>query len=112
MAHRAKILVSDDLAEEGLKLLQAHPALDVTSKVLGIVGLGNIGKILADRARGLKMRVLAFDPFLTDEVAEKMGVEKVSLEELFPKADFISVHTPLTDQTRGLIGKDAFAKMK
>lgn len=85
---------------------------ELTSKVLAVVGLGNIGKILADRARGLKMTVLAFDPFLTDEVAEKLGVEKVTLEDAFRRADFISVHTPLTDQTRGLVGKDAFAKMK
>ncbi|HVO29237.1 MAG TPA: NAD(P)-dependent oxidoreductase, partial [bacterium] len=70
---------------------------ELTSKVLAVVGLGNIGKILADRARGLKMSVVAFDPFLTDEVAVKLGVEKVSLEDAFKRADFISVHTPLTD---------------
>ena len=85
---------------------------ELTSKTLGIVGLGNIGKILADRARGLKMQVLSFDPFLTEEVAERIGVEKVELDELFKRSDFISVHTPLTDQTRGLIGKAAFEKMK
>ncbi len=85
---------------------------ELTSKTLGVVGLGNIGKILADRARGLKMAVLAFDPFLTEEVADKLGVEKGSLDDVFKRADFISVHTPLTDQTRGLVGKDAFAKMK
>ena len=85
---------------------------ELTSKTLAVVGLGNIGKILADRARGLKMNVIAFDPFLTAEVAEKLGVEKVELEDAIKRADFMSVHTPLTDQTRGLIGKDAFAKMK
>lgn len=85
---------------------------ELTSKTLGVVGLGNIGKILADRARGLKMAVVAYDPFLTAEVAEKIGVEKVELPELYKRADFISVHTPLTDQTRGLIGKTAFDQMK
>ena len=85
---------------------------ELTSKVLGVVGLGNIGKILADRARGLKMQVVAYDPFLTAEIAEKIGVEKVELTELYKRADFISVHTPLTDQTRGLIGKAAFEQMK
>jgi D-3-phosphoglycerate dehydrogenase / 2-oxoglutarate reductase len=85
---------------------------ELTSKVLGIVGLGNIGKILADRARGLKMIAIAYDPFLTAEVAEKIGVEKVELPELYKRADFISVHTPLTDQTKGLVGKAAFDQMK
>ncbi len=85
---------------------------ELTSKVLGIVGLGNIGKILADRARGLKMQVLAYDPFLTQEAAERIGVEKVELPELYRRSDFISVHTPLTDQTRGLVGREAFQAMK
>ena len=85
---------------------------ELTSKTLGVVGLGNIGKILADRARGLKMVVVAYDPFLTDDVAQKIGVEKVELPELYKRADFISVHTPLTDQTKGLVGKAAFEQMK
>ncbi|MBM4256315.1 MAG: phosphoglycerate dehydrogenase [Deltaproteobacteria bacterium] len=85
---------------------------EICNKVLGVVGLGNIGAIVADRALGLKMRVLAFDPFVSSETAAKLGVEIASLDEIYANADFITVHTPLTKETRGLIGKDAFAKMK
>lgn len=85
---------------------------EVYNKTLGVVGCGNIGAIVADRARGLRMKVIAFDPFLTDARAEEMGVEKVTLEELFKRADFITVHTPLTDKTRGLVGAEAITQMK
>ncbi len=85
---------------------------ELFEKTLGIVGLGNIGRILADRAQGLKMKVVAFDPFLDADAAASLGIELLSLDELLARADFISVHTPLTDKTRGLIGADAFAKMK
>jgi D-3-phosphoglycerate dehydrogenase len=104
---------------------QAHSALragqwkrndfvgtEVFGKTLGIIGIGNIGSIVADRAHGLRMRVVAFDPFITDEAARRLRIELVSLDELFAQADFISVHTPLTDETRGLVGAAAFAKMK
>ena len=64
------------------------------------MGAGNIGGIVCDRARGLKMKVVAYDPFLSEERAAKMGVEKVELEELLTRADFITLHVPLTDQTR------------
>ncbi|WP_299346159.1 phosphoglycerate dehydrogenase, partial [uncultured Maritalea sp.] len=86
--------------------------VEVTAKTLGIIGCGNIGAIVADRAQGLKMKVIAFDPFLTPERALDLGVEKVELDELLGRADFISLHTPLTDSTRGILGADAFAKMK
>src|SRR5689334_22358509 len=85
---------------------------EICNKVLGVVGLGNIGAIVADRALGLKMRVLAFDPFVSPETAAKLGVEITTLDEIYANADFITVHTPLTKETRGLIGTDAFAKMK
>lgn len=85
---------------------------EICNKVLGVVGLGNIGAIVADRALGLKMRVLAFDPFVSAETAAKLGVEIASLDEIYANADFITVHTPLTKETRGLIGTEAFAKMK
>jgi len=85
---------------------------EVFKKTLGIVGVGNIGSIVADRARGLRMEVLAYDPFLTEEAATRIGVSLVTLDELFNRADFISVHTPLTPETRGLIGTKAFAKMR
>lgn len=85
---------------------------ELFNKVLGVVGLGNIGAIVADRALGLKMRVIAFDPFVTPEKAAKMGIELATLDEIWAKADFITVHTPLTDKTRGIVNKAAFAKMK
>ena len=85
---------------------------EVFNKTLGIVGIGNIGSLVADRALGLKMKVIAFDPFISQEAAQRLGVELVTLDELFPRSDFISIHTPLNPQTRGLIGAAAFAKMK
>jgi len=85
---------------------------EVCNKVLGVIGLGNIGAIVAERALGLKMRVLAYDPFVSSETAAKLRIELGSLEEIYAKADFITVHTPLTKDTRGLINAAAFAKMK
>ncbi|MFZ0886883.1 MAG: phosphoglycerate dehydrogenase [Candidatus Binataceae bacterium] len=86
--------------------------IEVCDKTLGVVGLGNIGRIVADRALGLKMKVIGFDPMLTPEAGSRMGIELVSLDQLFERADFITVHTPLTDDTRGLVGAAAFARMK
>ncbi len=86
--------------------------VELYGKTLGVVGCGNIGSIVADRALGLKMKVIAFDPFLSQERAVDIGVEKVELEELFARADFITLHTPLTDQTRGLIDAKALKSMK
>jgi D-3-phosphoglycerate dehydrogenase / 2-oxoglutarate reductase len=86
--------------------------IEVFNKTLGIIGLGNIGRIVADRALGLKMKVIGFDPILTSDAAARIGVQMVGLEELFRRADFITVHTPLTDETRGLVGPAAFALMK
>jgi D-3-phosphoglycerate dehydrogenase len=85
---------------------------EICNKTLGVVGLGNIGRIVADRALGLKMKVIGYDPILTAEAAARLGIELVALPELFARADFITVHTPLTDDTRGLINAAAFAKMK
>ena len=86
--------------------------VELTSKTLGVIGAGNIGGIVCDRARGLKMKVIAFDPFLSAEKADKMGVEKVELDELLKRSDFITLHVPKTDQTAGMIDADAIAKMK
>jgi len=86
--------------------------VELFDKTLGVIGLGNIGRIVSDRARGLKMRVVAYDPFLGAETAKAVGAELVTLDELFARADFISVHTPLSPETRGLVGAAAFAKMK
>ena len=86
--------------------------VEVTGKTLGLIGAGNIGSIVAARALGLKMKVAAFDPFLTPERAVELGIEKVELDDLLRRADFITLHTPLTDQTRGILGREALAKTK
>ncbi len=86
--------------------------LELYNKVLGIVGVGQIGGYLAKLAQGIGMSVVAFDPYLAPDRAEKMGVTMLELDELFRRADIISVHTPLTPETKGLINADAIAKMK
>ena len=86
--------------------------VELSGKTLGLVGCGNIGSIVADRAHGLKMKVVAYDPFLSPERALELGVEKVELDELLARADFITLHTPLTDQTRGILSREALAKTK
>ena len=86
--------------------------VEITGKTLGLIGAGNIGSIVASRALGLKMKVVAFDPFLTPERAVEMGVEKADLDTLLAKADFITLHTPLTDQTRNILSKENIAKCK
>lgn len=86
--------------------------VEITGKTLGVIGCGNIGSIAADRALGLRMKVIAFDPFLSLERARDLGVEKVELEDLFKRADFITLHTPLTDKTRNIIDATSIAKMK
>ena len=86
--------------------------VELYAKTLGLIGCGNIGSIVADRAQGLKMKVIAYDPFLSPDRALDLGVEKVELDELYDRADFISLHTPLTDQTRGMINKDSLAKCR
>jgi len=83
--------------------------VEVTSKTLGLIGCGNIGSIVANRAKGLKMKVIAYDPYLSDERAKDLGVRKVDLDELLQRSDFISLHTPLTDQTRNILSKEALA---
>ena len=86
--------------------------VEVTAKTLGIIGCGNIGSIVADRAQGLKMKVIAFDPYLTAERALDLGVEKVDLPELFRRADFITLHTPMTEKTRNIVNAESIATMK
>jgi len=85
---------------------------ELRDKNFGVIGMGNIGKIVAELGRGLKMNVIAYDPFVTAKVAEELGVELVSLDDLLARADFITIHTPLNDKTRGLIGSAEFGKMK
>ncbi|MDB5432158.1 MAG: phosphoglycerate dehydrogenase [Caulobacter sp.] len=86
--------------------------VELYAKTLGLIGAGNIGSIVADRALGLKMKVVAFDPFLSPERAVEIGVEKVELEDLLARADIITLHTPLTDKTRNILSAEALAKTK
>jgi D-3-phosphoglycerate dehydrogenase len=86
--------------------------VELSGKTLGLIGCGNIGSIVADRAHGLKMKVVAYDPFLSPERAVELGVDKVELDELLARADFITLHTPLTDQTRGILSREALAKTR
>jgi len=85
---------------------------ELCNKTLGIIGLGNIGRVVADRALGLKMKVVGFDPFVSKEAAEKIGVELVELPELYRRSDYVTVHTPLSEKTRGMVDKKAFRQMK
>ena len=107
-----QIPAADRSTQEGKWEKSKFMGVEITNKVLGIIGCGNIGGIVADRAIGLKMKVVAFDPFLSPERAVKLGVEKVELDELIKRADFISLHTPLTDKTRNIISAEAIAQMK
>ncbi|MBI3453811.1 MAG: phosphoglycerate dehydrogenase [Rhodospirillales bacterium] len=86
--------------------------VELTGKTLGIIGCGNIGAIVADRALGLRMKVIAYDPFLSPDRAQVLGVEKVELDQLLPRADFITLHTPLTEATKNIIDARALTKTK
>jgi D-3-phosphoglycerate dehydrogenase / 2-oxoglutarate reductase len=86
--------------------------VELCNKTLGIIGIGNVGRIVAERAAGLRMKVIAYDPFVLPEAAAQIGTELVGIDELITRSDFITVHIPLTEETRGLINREAFAKMK
>ncbi len=86
--------------------------VELFNKTLGVLGIGNIGSQVAKRAQGLAMNVLAYDPFLSEDKAKDMGVEKVDLQELFGRSDFITIHTPLTPETKNMINKETIKMMK
>ena len=86
--------------------------VELFGKTLGLIGCGNIGSIVADRAQGVKMRVVAFDPYLTEKRALALGVEKIELDELLARADFVTLHTPLTDATRNILSRENIAKLR
>ncbi len=86
--------------------------VELTNKTLGLIGCGNIGSVVADRAIGLRMKVIAYDPFLGEERTRALGVAKVELEELLSRADFITLHVPLTDKTRNILSADAIARTR
>ena len=98
--------------QAGLWPKNGFMGVEVTGKTLGLIGAGNIGSIVAARVIGLRMKVVAFDPFLSPERAVELGVEKVDLDELLARADFVTLHTPLTDQTRNILSKENLAKTK
>ena len=86
--------------------------VELTAKTLGVIGAGNIGSIVIDRALGLKMKVIAYDPFLSEERATKLGVDKVDLDTLLARSDFITLHVPVTEKTRNILSAEAISKMK
>jgi D-3-phosphoglycerate dehydrogenase len=98
--------------QAGLWPKNGFMGVEVTGKTLGLIGAGNIGSIVASRALGLRMKVVAYDPFLTPERAIEMGVEKADLETLLAKADFITLHTPLTSETKNILSRENLGKTK
>ncbi len=97
---------------EGLWEKKKYPGTEIFNKTLGIIGLGRIGSVVAERALGLKMRIIGYDPFITKDMASSLGVELVSLDELLARSDFITLHTPKTKETTKLLNRKAFHKMK
>ena len=107
-----QIPAADSSTQAGKWEKSRFMGVELTGKTLGLIGCGNIGSIVAERALGLRMRVLAFDPFLSEDRARDLGVEKGDLEAVLARSDFITLHTPMTDQTRGMINKVSLAKCK
>ena len=103
---------ADQMTQSGKWEKSQFMGTELTGKTLGIIGCGNIGSRVAERAIGLKMRVIAYDPFLTADRSQGLGVEKVELDELFQRADAITLHTPLTEATREILNPDAISKMR
>ena len=97
---------------EGLWEKKKYQGTEIFNKTLGIIGFGRIGSVVAERALGLRMRVVVYDPFVTKESASALGVELASLDELLARSDFITIHTPKTKETTKLLNKKAFHKMK
>lgn len=112
MAVARQIPEADASTQAGKWEKSRFMGVELTAKTLGVIGCGNIGSIAADRGKGLKMKVIAYDPFLSEERAEKLGVEKVDLNTLLARADFITLHVPLTDKTRGILSAKNIARTK
>lgn len=112
MALARQIPAASQSTHEGKWEKNKFMGVELAGKTLGLIGCGNIGSIVADRAQGLKMKIIAFDPFLSAERAASINVEKVELEDIYKRADFISMHTPLTDTTRHMLNKGTLAKCK
>ena len=112
MALARQIPAADRSTHAGKWEKKRFMGVELYGKVLGVIGCGNIGAIVCDRAIGLKMRVVAYDPFLSEDRARDLGVERVELDVLLARADFITLHTPLNDATKGIINKASITKMK
>src|SRR5271165_3101286 len=112
LALARQIPAADASTQSGKWEKNRFMGVELTGKTLGVIGCGNIGSIAASRAIGLRMRVVAYDPFLNAERAAEIGVEKVELAELLARADFITLHTPLTAQTRNILSTENLAKTK
>ncbi|MDP7123072.1 MAG: hydroxyacid dehydrogenase, partial [Alphaproteobacteria bacterium] len=112
MALARRIPQANASTHDGAWKKSAFMGVELMGKTLGIIGCGNIGSIVADRAHGLKMKVITFDPYLSSERAADLSVEKVSLEDLLKQSDFISLHAPLTDDSKGMINAKTIALMK
>src|SRR5215470_11997945 len=112
MALARQIPEADRSTQSGKWEKSKFMGVELYAKTLGVIGCGNIGSIVANRAIGLKMKVVAFDPFLSPERAVELGVEKVELEELLRRADFLTLHTPLTEKTKNIVDAAALAKAK
>ncbi|MEE8546707.1 MAG: phosphoglycerate dehydrogenase [bacterium] len=103
---------ADATMKEGKWEKKRYMGVELMNKTLGILGVGNIGTIVAERAQGLAMNVIAYDPYISEQAASKMGVELVDLEEFYKRSDFISIHVPRTDETSNMLDIEAFKKMK
>ena len=112
LAVARQIPAADRSTQAGKWEKSGFMGVEITGKTLGVIGCGNIGSVVVQRAQGLAMRVIAFDPFLSEERAVEIGVEKVDFQTLCRRADFITLHTPLTDKTRNIIDASAIAAMK
>ncbi len=112
MALARQLPAADRSTQAGKWEKSRFMGVELFGKTLGVIGCGNVGSVVADRAIGLKMKVIAHDPFLSAERALALGVEKVELDDLFARADFISLHTPLTDATRNIVDAKSLAKTK
>ncbi|MEX0922788.1 MAG: phosphoglycerate dehydrogenase [Rhodovibrionaceae bacterium] len=112
MALAREIPAADRSTQAGKWEKSRFMGVEITGKTLGVIGCGNIGSIVAERAQGLQMQVIAYDPFLSPDRAIDLGVEKVELDALLARSDFITLHVPKTEQTAGMIGKAALAKTK
>jgi D-3-phosphoglycerate dehydrogenase len=112
LALARQIPMADASTQAGKWEKNKFMGVEITGKTLGVIGCGNIGAIVADRAQGLRMKVIAYDPFLSPERARDLGVEKVEIEELLRRSDFITLHTPLTEKTKNIIDARAIEAMK